>query len=202
MATPLSSRSSIDVLRRTAKGWLKSIEGADPEALARFRRIFPSHTGVPTLREVQQALAREHGFESWAALKQEFEDRQRGIEECIHILIEKSVNRYGTDPATQKCGDYERDGPARGAVAARLLSRHPELARASIHTAVVAHDMEAVRAFLAKDPGLANDRNVFDGWTPLLRLAYARLPIEAVTANALAIADLLLDAGADPNAGW
>jgi len=202
MATPLSSRSSIDVLRRTAKRWLKSIAGADPEALARFRRFFPSHTGVPTLREVQQALAREHGFESWAALKQEFEDRQRGIEECIHLLIEKSVNRYGTDPATQQWGDYERDGPARGAVAARLLSRHPELARASIHTAVVAHDMEAVRAFLAKDPGLANDRNVFDGWTPLLRLAYARLPIEAVTANALAIADLLLDAGADPNAGW
>src|SRR5581483_2831081 len=42
----------------------------------------------------------------------------------------------------------------------------------------------------------------FDGWTPLVRLAYARLPLEAVSANALAIANLLLDAGADPNASW
>lgn len=202
MPTPISSQSSIEVLRRTAKRWLKSIDEADPEALARFRRIFPSHTGIPKLREVQQALAREHGFESWAALKRELEDRKRTLEECIHLLIEKSVNRYGTHPTTQKWGDYERDGPARGALAARLLSRHPELARQSIHTAVVAHDLEAVRTFLAKDRNLANDRSAFDGWTPLLRLAYARLPIEAVAANALSIANLLLDAGADPNAGW
>jgi uncharacterized protein len=192
----------IEVLRRTAKRWLKSIRDADPEAVARFRRIFPSHAGVPKLREVQQALAREHGFESWAALKRELEDRQRTVAERIRLLLEKSVHRYGTDPATQTWGDYERDGPARGALAARILGRHPELARHSIHTAVVAHDVQAVRAFLAKDRSLANDRDVFDGWTPLLRLAYARLPIEAVTVNALAIADLLLDAGADPNAGW
>lgn len=202
MPTPLSTHSNVEVLRRTAKRWLKSIGDADPEAIARFRQIFPSHAGVPKLREVQQALAREHGFESWAALKRELEDRQRTVEERIRLLIEKSVNRYGTHPTTQKWGDYERDSADRGALAARILSRHPELARHSIHTAVVAHDLEAVRTFLAKDRSLANDRDAFDGWTPLIRLAYARLPIDAVIANALPIANLLLDAGADPNAGW
>lgn len=202
MPTPFSSQASIEVLRRTAKRWLKSIANSDAEALARFRRFFPSHTGAPKLREVQQALAREHGFESWAALRREIEDRERSLEERIQLLIEKSVNRYGVDPTTRKWGDYERDGPARGALAARLLTRHPELARDSIHTAVVAHDVEAVRTFLSKNPGLAHDRSAFDAWTPLLRLAYARLPIEAVTANVLSIANLLLDAGADPNAGW
>jgi hypothetical protein len=49
-----------------------------------------------------------------------------------------------SSPFTQKWGDYERDGPARGALAARLLARHPEIARDGIHTAVAAHDLDAV----------------------------------------------------------
>lgn len=202
MSRTLSPHSNLDALRREAKRWLKSIVAGDGEAAARFRKIYPAHSGTAKLREVQHALAREHGFASWASLRQEIEDHARTHAERVELLLEKSVNRYGTDPSTQKWGDYERDGPVRGAVAARLLSRHPEIARDSIHTAVVAHDLDAVRAFLSKDPGLANDRSPFDGWTPLVRLAYARLPIEAVAANALAIASLLLDAGADPNGGW
>jgi hypothetical protein len=38
------------------------------------------------------------------------------------------------------------------------------------------------------------------GWTPLLHLAFTRLPIRASNDNAVEIARLLLDAGADPNA--
>src|SRR5689334_15504130 len=111
----------------------------------------------------------------------------RSFADHVRLVLEKSVNRYGTDPTTQKWGDYERDGPARGVVAARLLERHPEIVRDSIHTAVVAHDVEAVRTFLRNDPGAVHARSAFDGWTPLVRLAYARLPIEAVSSNALKI---------------
>lgn len=133
---------------------------------------------------------------------QEIEDRARTSAEHVRLFLEKSVNRYGTHPSTRKWGDYERDRPARGVLAARLLIRNPEIARDSIHTAVAAHDLDVVRTLLRKNPALVHDRHVLDGWTPLLRLAYARLPIEAATANALAIATLLLDAGADPNAAW
>jgi ankyrin repeat protein len=202
MPRSLSQYSNLDALRGEAKRWLKAISARDLEALGRFRNVFPDHTGVPRLRQVQHALAREHGLPSWAALKQEVEDRARTSAERVRLFLEKSVNRYGTDPSTQKWGDYERDGPARGALAARLLARHPKIARDSIHTTVAAHDLDAVRTLLRKNPALARDRHVFDGWTPLLRLAYARLPIESASANALAIATLLLDAGADPNAGW
>lgn len=202
MPRSLSPNSNIDALRREAKRWLKSMAAGDPEAAARFRRVFSDHAGVPKLREMQQALGREYGFPSWAALKQEIEDRARSAADRVRLFLEKSVNRYGVDPSTRKWGDYERDGFARGALAARLLARHPEIAPESIHTAVAAHDVGAVRAFLAKDPGFVNDRSAFDGWTPLLRLAYARLPMDAVATNALAIATLLLDAGADPNAFW
>lgn len=202
MSRSLSNAATLDALREAAKRWLKAVRAQDRAAILRFHRAFPEHAGAPRLREVQQALAREYGFPSWAALKQELEERARSSAERVRLFLEKSVNRYGTDPATRKWGDYEPDRPARGALAAGILTRNPEIARDSIHTAVAAHDLEAVQAFLRKDPALVHDRHVLDGWTPLLRLAYARLPIEAVSANALAIAALLLDAGADPNAAW
>ncbi|ASG20175.1 ankyrin repeat domain-containing protein [Nitrospirillum viridazoti] len=204
MSRTLSTRTTVDGLRREAKRWLKAMGAGEADAIARFLIVFPGHATAPKLREVQHALAREHGFPTWAALTQELADRTRTMEQRVHLFLEKAVNRYGTDPATRKWGDYERDGGNRGAVAARLLARHPEIARANIHTAVVAHDLDAVRGFLAKDPGLVHDRSDFDGWTPLAHLAYARLPQGNAIgeADALAMATLLLDVGADPDAGW
>lgn len=202
MPRALSHSSSLDALRGEAKRWLKAIANGDLKALARFREVFPDPTVVPKLRLVQHALAREYGFQSWVVLKLEVEDRARTTAERVRLFLEKSVNRYSTDPSTQKWGTYERDGPARGALAARLLERHPEIASDSIHTAVVAHDLDAVRTLLRKNPGAVRDRSALDGWTPLVRLAYARIPIEAASTNALAIATALLDAGADPNDGW
>lgn len=196
MPRTITPHTNVEALRKEAKRLRKAIAAGDPEAIARFHAIFPNHAG--SLREVQQALAREHGFESWAALKQEIEDRARSHEERVRLFLEKSVHRYGVDPGTHKWGDYERDGPGRGALAARLLAAHPEIARQDIHTAVVAHDLDAVRGFLARDPQLAHHRHPIDMWTPLVRLAFARLPIDTV--NAIPIATALLDAGADPNA--
>ncbi len=198
MPRSLSPNSTLETLRREARRWLKSIAAGDADSAARFRSAFPDHSGAPKLREVQQALAREHGFPSWAALKQEIEDRARSHAERVELFLEKGVHRYGTDPRTLKWGNYERDGAARCTLAARLLARHPEIARENIHTAVLAHDIDAVRDFLMRNPALANDRHPFDGWTPLARLAYARLPLPAVATNALPMATLLLDAGADP----
>jgi ankyrin repeat protein len=202
MSRSLSSFSNLDALRVEAKRWLKAIAAGDRDAVDRFQRFFPAHSGVPKLRQVQQALAREHGAPSWAALKQELEDRARSFAERVEIFLAKSVNRYSTDPVTRKWGTYEPDGPERGVLAARVLERHPEIVRDSIHTAVAAHDVKAVRTFLRKNPAAVHDRSSFDGWTPLVRLAYARLPIEALANNAIEIATVLLDAGADPNACW
>ena len=199
MSRILSPKSNLDSLRKEAKRWLKSIEAGDADAMARFTALLPGGSS-PKLREVQQALAREHGFPTWAALKQEIEDSARTHAERIQLFLEKGVHRYGVDPRTGKWGAYERDGDHRGAMAARLLHRNPEIAREDIHTAVLAHDIEAVRGFLDKDPALASQRHAFDGFRPLARLAYARLPLPSVAENAIAIAALLLDAGADPNA--
>jgi ankyrin repeat protein len=202
MPRKLTSRSNLDALRREAKRWLKAIEAGDAEAIARLAAAGSAPSDAPKLREVQHALAGEYGFPTWAALKQELADRARSHAERVALFLEKSAHRYGTDPATQKWGGYERDGAHRGALAARLLARHPEIARKSIHTAVAAGDLDAVRGFLAKDPALASEPGWIDQWTPLLRLAYTRLPTEAAEVNAVAIARLLLDHGADPDAKW
>jgi ankyrin repeat protein len=187
----LTPQTSLDSLRKMAKRWRQDIEAGDAPALARFRDVFPASDGKPKLREVQHALAHEFSFASWAALKEEIEDRARSYGELLEQFLRKAVHRYGDDA---------RDGPQRNATAARLLARHPEIAGDGIHTAVLVDDVEAVRGFLAKDKALANDRHAFDGWTPLMRLAYSRLPLPDGPSNALAIATLLIDAGADVNA--
>jgi ankyrin repeat protein len=199
----LTPRSTLETIRRQAKRWLKEIEAGDGEAIARFRKLVSGHAGAPKLREVQHALARDYGFSNWAALKHEFATREaatRGHAALVALFLEKSALRYGVRPGTQSWGEYEADRPARGALAQRLLERHPEIIGDSIHAAVAAHDLDTVSAFLAKDAKLADQPNEFDGWTPLVRLAFTRLPNGALSRNAIAIAQLLFDHGADPNA--
>ncbi len=204
MTNKLTPQSSLEALRKEAKRWLKALRAGDPKALDRLARIHPTQ-GTPALRTVQHALALEYGVSGWAALKQELEERAlaaRSHADRVTLFLEKSANRYNVAPAKAQWNTYEPDKPARGELAARVLARHPEIARDSIHAAVAAHDVAAVRGFLSADSSLANQPGGPDGWTPLLRLAYTRLPIEAMTRNAVGIANLLLDHGADPRVAW
>ena len=61
---------TLDNLRKAARRWHKSLRDGDTEARARLDRVYPAAPPQPTLRDVQHALAREHGHESWIALKQ------------------------------------------------------------------------------------------------------------------------------------
>jgi uncharacterized protein len=95
------------------------------------------------------------------------------------------------------------------AAAMRILSRHPDVARENIHTAVVCGDLRRVEELLAHHPNAAIERGGpvrrrnnparEARWTPLLHLCYGRAPIAAASENAVAIARALLDHGADPN---
>jgi uncharacterized protein len=65
----LTPASTLDNLKREAKRWLKALRENEPEARKRFGLVYPKHTGTAVLRDVQYALAREHGFENWKELK-------------------------------------------------------------------------------------------------------------------------------------
>jgi ankyrin repeat protein len=100
-----------------------------------------------------------------------------------------------------------------------LLHQNPAIAESNFDAAVVCGAIATVRRFLAANPALAtmkqrespyramavNFGDLFHelgpkGWEPLLYLCFTRLPLPAVDANAVDIARLLLEHGADPNA--
>src|SRR6185369_14654667 len=75
MSRKLTSATTRDNLRREAKRWLKALREDDAQARRRFETAYPSGPAEPVLRDVQHALAREHGFETWTQLKQALADR-------------------------------------------------------------------------------------------------------------------------------
>jgi ankyrin repeat protein len=181
-------------LRKDAKRWLRAIRSGDQAALDRFRKWLPRHVGEPQLREVQQALARERGFASWADLKIEAEDRAvaaRGIDQLTEEFLRRACLSYGRD-----------DWPEKWRRAERIRVAHPEVATATIYTAAVCGERELVRTLLDRDPTLVARRGGPQQWEPLLFVCYGRLPNDRARAESLAIAELLLDRGADPNTSW
>jgi hypothetical protein len=71
MTPKITPATSLDTLKKTAKRWLKELrEGShgNNDARTRFARAYPSAPATPSLRDVQHALAREYGFESWIML--------------------------------------------------------------------------------------------------------------------------------------
>jgi len=168
-------------LRGEAKRWLKAIRGGDREALERLERVLPKHSARVGLREVQQAIARERGFASWALLKEEL----LAPHDLIAEFLEKAC--VFSDAAVH-------DHPERWRRAERIRARHPEIATANIHTAVVCGELEYVKRHADK----VHEQGGPQRWEPLLFLCYSRVH----SPRALELATLLLDAGADPNTSF
>ena len=196
----------LESLRKEAKFWLKQVCDSHSGFTKRLRLAYPAAPANPTLRDIQHALAREQGYESWKAL----------VDDAGHAPPRKAPS--SSDPVSKflgfACWDHLVHGRggyrANEAAAMRLLAQHPEIPTASIYSAVVCGELTAVQRFLDEQPGLADAghhrgviANVKGGvrhWEPLLYLCYAQLSLPALRDNALAIATLLLDRGANPNA--
>ena len=88
--------------------------------------------------------------------------------------------------------------------AAAMLAAHPDLPAADIHTAAVLGDDAAVGRFLAHDPASAGALSEPYGASPLVYLCMSKyLRLDQTRSDAfLRAARALLDAGADPNAGF
>ena len=179
MPRVLTPRTSVETLRKDAKRWLKALRAAEPDAKRRLSAAWYAAPAEPGLRDVQHALAREYGCESWAALKAAIEELAltgRNLSDRLDRLL-----RHGWDGDTK--------------TARRILDLHPDLARHSLFTAVTCGDLAEVRRRLARDPKAATRTGGRLNWTALAYVSYGRLDTE----NAIAIAQLLLDEGADPN---
>jgi ankyrin repeat protein len=100
------------------------------------------------------------------------------------------------------CLCYADDDPARWAQAREILQASPGIVEGNVHVAAATGAAEELRRVLAADPAAARREGGPFGWAPLCYLAYARHDPAITERAALESARLLLDAGADPNAGY
>ena len=183
--------------KRQAKELLKAYRAGDADAVAEVQR----HERAPdpaafALNDAQRVLARSYGFASWRKLKSYVEmiDNYRQpdpkSDDEANLFLRLACLTY-----------FDGDSPSRRMRARQLLAEKPHLAKANIYTAAVVGDVAAVRDFLASGADVHAKGGPFE-WEPLLYAAYSRLDSQAEEHSTLEVARLLLEHGADPNAGF
>lgn len=181
MASRLPTNPSLDKLRDEARGLQRA-----------------NH--VP-LHQAQFTVARHYGFTGWPALV-------HYLREAAALSIDPgAVDENALAPTDRFCSwaslrYNESDAPPRRQSAADLLVADPNMLERSIWAAATAADPDALARHLTKRPALANADGGPFGWVPLMYLCYSRVPLGHTAEDVTTAATLLLDAGADPNAGY
>jgi hypothetical protein len=210
----LPGNANLEQLRKGAKSFQRAVRAGDAgaaEVVREFHPRFPhAQPGSAELQrfaraDAQLVIARQFGFPSWPKLK-------------AHLEL---VARYARSPHAQPVGrpladrqevadeflrlaclTYGDDDPERLRRADSLLQEHDWLARASIHTIAATADVDAARELLDRDARQASLVGGPFAWEPLLYLTYSRVASAGAGGSAVGVARLLLEHGADPNAGY
>ena len=189
---------NFDQFKHQAKELLKAYRAGDAAAVAEVEQ----HEQTPdpaefALHDAQRVLARSYGFASWQQLKSYVQTIER-YRQPLEPRSDDDASKF----LRLACITYfDGDHPARRERARELLAEQPQLARANIYTAAVVGDVAAVADFLAKNADVRAKGGPFD-WEPMLYAAYSRLDSEAAGHSTLEVARLLLEQGADANAGF
>ena len=196
-------RPNLEQYKKQAKDLARACAAGDSDALARLQRHHPRFAKNRAdqrvkLIDAQLVLAREHGFESWPRFAAHIttlnlERAIAGIEDPVAAFIRAACVPRNDSHASGTLEEAEM-----------ILARYPKVALANIHTAAIRADEEAVRGFLARDPGSATAKGGPEGWDALTHLCFSRyLRLDKSRSEAFVrTARTLLDAGADPNTGW
>jgi hypothetical protein len=192
MPRELPARPNLEQLKKQAKSLLHEAQAREAEALARFA-VLPSFSNKspdqiaaarPALHDAQSVIAREHGFPSWTALREEVEARTLSFDAAVEEFL-----RSATGGATGRAN--------------RLLALYPNIATANLHTALVLGDAAAVAARLRDRPELATQPGGPQDWEPLLYVCHTCVHREPGRLDGLAeIARRLCERGANPNAEY
>ena len=161
-AKQLPPRPNLDQLKHQAKDLLESARRHEPGALARFRVLpaFASTRDIEraslALHDAQSVIAREHGFDSWNALRERVEELTLEFGEAVGQFLEAATD-----------GRSDR--------AERILTLHPGIARANLHTALVLGDAARVAELLDREPSLATKAGGPRGWEPIHYICYTAM---------------------------
>jgi ankyrin repeat protein len=170
--------STLDNLKKEAKHWLKACRAGDAAARARLAAAYPQATAEPALRDVQHALAREHGFESWKAFTAAAIARAAAADPLQSLL---RAAEQGDVARLTAILDAQPD----------LVSRRGELEghtgfRSALHFGI--HHQPVVELLLARGA----DPNVRDDGDNAIPLHFA------AEGNDLPVIRLLIEHGSDP----
>jgi ankyrin repeat protein len=197
---PLPDDPSLEQLRQQAKDLRDLARAGVPGALDLIAAHHPGGAHAVTLTGARLVVARHHGFSSWARLQERVQmiERYRRAPDEVETTV-GPADEFLALACLRFGGD---DSPERWERGATVLAGHPELARTNIHVAAAAADEDSVRALLLADPALASREGGPYGWEPLLYLVYARHDRQITEPATLGTARVLLEHGADPNAGY
>jgi len=197
-SVPLPDEPSLEQLRKQAKDLRRGVLAADPAAVAEAAARYPDAPAGFPLRAAQLVVARRYDFASWTRLKRHVEIVTRYSRFPDRVTTNKTVDSF----LRAACLTYGADELAWREEAWRIYSVDPEIIEGNVHAAAAVADADELRRILAADPAAARREGGPFRWEPLSYLAYARHD-PAISADAtLGAARLLLDAGADPNAGY
>jgi Ankyrin repeats (3 copies) len=205
---------NLEQLRTLAKTLQRLAQSGEAGAVEFVREFHPRRAsavaGSPgladlTRADIQLALARSYGFASWPKLRDHVQTINR-LTRNPHLQPVGNPIANETERVDEflrlACLTYGADDPSRPERARTLLAEHPELATATIHTIAAVGDEAAAREVLAADPSQANSEGGPYEWEPLLYLAYSRIDSTEPGHSTLEVAQLLLEHGGDPNAGF
>ncbi|MBO3750182.1 hypothetical protein J5X84_29210 [Streptosporangiaceae bacterium NEAU-GS5] len=191
----LPDNASLEHLRKQARTLQRDVHAEAPEALVTAAEFHPRFAGPEsfTLSDAQLVTARRYGFASWPRLRV-----------YVETLTAYARRPHEVGPASGPqeflrlaCLTYGADTPNRIPDARRMLADEPELATANVFTMAATGRADALRDLLDREPELVDRQGGPYAWEPLLYLAYSRVGEGHVEA-----ARVLLDRGADPNAGY
>ena len=189
----LPDRPNLEQLKKQAKSLLHAAQEKNPAALRRFA-VLPAFakksdadliaSGL-ALHDAQSVIARELGFDSWNALRDEVEARSLSFEAALEEFI--------------RCATGGASGRAE-----RLLALHPGIASASLYPALVLGDADSVAKRLRDRPGLAKESGGPQNWEPLLYACHTCMhkTDKGSVEGLVSIARQLCAAGANPNAEY
>jgi hypothetical protein len=175
MTRDLPTRRNLESFKKEAKQWLNALKSGDAAARARLDRATPDAPAAPSLRDVQHALAREHGLDGWEQLKRALEQRvaeiagtragSRALYEAKAAALLEAY-RTGTPEAMERHYSYtwhRRAWPAMRTYVQLDLGRRPAGADDPVEIS-----LDEARHLIALEHGFADWREV-EAFTNALR---------------------------------
>lgn len=210
--TSLPEDPSLEHLKGQAKLVRNLIRAGDPGGLSMVDEFHPrleasdlddNQRAEFKTADAQLIVARMYRFPNWNRLREHLSVA------TAHSFTPHAERASGpVQPASfvkAGCLDYAEDGssPAdRIAAAHRMLEADPALASVSIETLATVGDHRALAVELGNHPDAVNEPCGPNNWPPLLYAVYSRISTGNADWSTIETVKVLLDHGADPNAGF